>query len=35
MVFEENIGEVWAIAVSGLGDFFISASNDKSLKKWV
>ena len=35
MVFKENIGEIWSLAVSSLGDFFISASNDKSLKKWV
>jgi len=34
MVFEENIAEVWAIAVSSLGHFFITASNDKSLKKY-
>ena len=35
MVFEENTADIWALAVSRLGDFFVSASNDKSMKKWV
>jgi hypothetical protein len=34
MAFNENIGEIWNLVVSDLGHFFISSSNDKSLKKW-
>ena len=32
--FEGHHGEVWAMAVSRLGDFFVTASHDKSIRVW-
>lgn len=32
--FEGHHGEIWAMAVSRLGDFFVTASHDKSIRVW-
>jgi len=32
--FDCHLAEVWALAVSSIGDFFVSASNDKSVRIW-
>lgn len=30
--FENNLGEIWAMAISSIGDYFVTASNDKSIR---
>ena len=32
--FDECLGEVWGIAVSSIGDFFVAAGNDKAIRLW-
>lgn len=33
-VFDNFFGEVWSIAVSSIGDFFVAVSADKSIRVW-
>ena len=30
--FKESIGEVWSIAVSSIGDYFVTGGNEKMLR---
>ena len=30
--FDENLSEVWCMAISSIGDFFVSAGNDLSIR---
>ena len=32
--FDSHHGEIWAMAVSRVGDFFVTASHDKSIRVW-
>jgi WD40 repeat protein len=32
--FDEIFGDVWQVAVSSIGDFFIAVSADKSIRVW-
>jgi U3 small nucleolar RNA-associated protein 12 len=33
-VFDTFFAEVWGLAVSSIGDFFVTVSGDKSIKVW-
>lgn len=33
-VFDNFFGDVWQVAVSSIGDFFIAVSADKSIRVW-
>lgn len=33
-VFDNFFGEVWSLAASSIGDFFIAVSADKSIRVW-
>ena len=33
-VFDNFFGEVWSIAISSIGDFFVAVSADKSIRVW-
>lgn len=33
-VFDSFMGEVWSLAVSSIGDYFITACSDRSIRIW-
>ena len=33
-VFDNFFGEVWSMAVSSIGDFFVTGCADKSIRVW-
>jgi WD40 repeat protein len=33
-VFDTFFGEVWGLAVSSIGDYFVAVSGDKSIRIW-
>jgi len=33
-VFDTFFGEVWGLAVSSIGDYFVAVSGDKSIRVW-
>jgi len=33
-VFNNFFGEVWSLAISSVGDFFIAVSADRSIRVW-
>lgn len=35
LTLPNHLGEVWSLAVSSLGDFLISGSHDRSLRRWM